>query len=245
MHLTIDNSYMMVTGQKQELDNLEILYTIRRKDAFFMQTRWNRGAKAPVVLLRGGLLPTGLLPEVLEKFHPTFDDKRVDPGKLTFPRGDNAPQLYDFQEETVNAALQVGRAIIDSPTNTGKTLMAGEIIRRIGRDTLYLISSPSALLQLRDKLQRILAVPVGVLGGGYKEDGVVVISTFSSAGKLNLRQYKCIVVDECHHAPAETYNEIITGCTDAYYRFGLTGTTEGRSDGLEKLMEAALSNVKL
>lgn len=246
MNLVVDNSWSMAVGSKEEMDKLDLAYTIWRKDRFFA-THWSKHRREPVRLLRGALIPTGLLPEIVEKFAPTVEDKRRPPQIASWPSREDSPQLYPFQVDVVNQyfALKDPRVIIDAPTNAGKTLIAGEIIRRLGLDTLYLIQSKSALTQIKKKLERMLTVPVGICGGGFKEDGQIVLSTFSSADKLNLRQFKVVIVDECHHAPAETYEAILQSCTEAYFRIGLTGTSEGRSDGLEKLMDAALSTNRI
>lgn len=50
-----------------------------------------------------------------------------------------------------------------------------------------------------------------------------------------------ILTHNCHRLPSTTYTDVVQKCTNAWFRYGFTGTVKGRSDELDRLIDAALS----
>ncbi len=75
-------------------------------------------------------------------------------------------------------------------------------------------------------------VPIGLLGGGSKDETRVLVSTYDSAAiyaeKLG-NLFGLVIFDECHHLPSD-FLRSIAEFSIAPYRLGLTATPE-RTDG--------------
>ena len=240
MKLTVENSLTTVDTTPEQLRALDKRFTIWKKNDFYRKRMCPYANIKPVQLLQGNKLPTGLVPLICKEFTDVqvIDLRKVPTGA---PMNVRPPhQLKHFQKAAVDYLLARGRGIVWSPTGTGKTYISGEIIRRLNLPTLYIIESKSALGQIQEKLSW-LDCTIGICGDGKMEEGQVVISTIQSVRKLPLHIFNIIIASEAHHLPANTYYTLLEEAHNAYYRFGETGSLMGRSDGLEILVEAALS----
>ncbi len=253
MRLLLDNSYaMIVDASRDQIQALNEHFSVLRKDRIFFN-RWAKERWEPVRLIQGNLMPTGLVPTALkvfgEKFSITVEDTRRAPlEKDVLPaRADirllEPPKLFDFQTKAVEFAKEKARAIIVGKTGSGKTFMMGSLIHHYCRSTLVLVGSKSPMVQIKDKLGLFIdPAYIGLVGGKHRDENYITIATYASAKKLPLHEYEVIMIDEVHHAAAATYQEILKYATNAYYRFGVTGTPTGRSDGLEMLTDAVISS---
>jgi len=85
---------------------------------------------------------------------------------------------------------------------------------------------------------------VGVLGGGSHNVTDITVTTYDSAYRYINEygdQFGLLVVDELHHLPAPTYQQI-PEMTIAPYRLGLTATYE-RADGQHEVLEDLIGPV--
>lgn len=246
MRLLVDNSYtMIVDATPDEVAMLDARFSVWRKDRIF-HSRYSKERNHPIKLLQGNLLPTGLIEYVIKEFpqlHPVIEDVRKQLHGRQEIAQSTTPPLLPFQQAAVDYCMSVGRALVVARMGAGKTYILGEILRRLCQSTLILVGSKSPLTQIRDRIVEFIKPEfVGLVGAGHKQDNYITIATYPSAKYLPLHEYGCILVDEVHHASAETYQEILKHAAHAYWRFGVTGTLKGRSDGLEILTEAAISS---
>jgi len=135
-------------------------------------------------------------------------------------------QLRDYQDravETVIAKLD-RRPILVSPTGSGKTTMATEIVERLGRRTLWLAHRKELIDQAAERLAAH-GLHAGIVMAGYHSDpdAQVQVASVQTLVRRNRPPAGLVVVDECHHAAAETYQKILSGYTDAAL-VGLTAT---------------------
>ena len=89
-----------------------------------------------------------------------------------------------------------------------------------------------------------LSEPIGVLGGGSHDVAAITVTTYDGAYRYVNEygdQFGLLVVDEEHHLPAPTYQQI-PEMTIAPYRLGLTATYE-RADGAHEELEDLLGTV--
>ncbi len=89
-----------------------------------------------------------------------------------------------------------------------------------------------------------LPEPIGVLGGGNHDVTAITVTTYDSAYRYVNEygdRFGLLVVDEEHHLPAPTYQQI-PEMMIAPYRLGLTATYE-RPDGKHELLEDLLGPV--
>lgn len=198
-------------------------------------------------------LPRGCL-EVVETLleangiKKIIEDKRVggNPIKVSF-----SGTLYPEQEKACKAMLCHACGILHAPTASGKTLIAAAILARRETSTLILVHRTDLLKQWEERLKAFLD-PIqgnlGVIGGGkrkpsYKIDIAVMqsLAKKENLGEL-LDHYGQIIVDECHHLGAYSFESILKQ-SKAKYILGLTATPI-RRDGRYPIVTMQLGPIR-
>lgn len=190
-------------------------------------------------------LPRGCLDAALEFLEengvtPILKDERFagDPIDVSF-----LGTLRSDQEAAVSAMLSHDTGILCAPTAFGKTVSAAALIAARGINTLVLVHRTELLRQWQERLQAFLGVGngvVGTLGGGKaKLTGIIdiaVMQSLSRKGEISdqVKNYGQIIVDECHHLSAVSFEALLRSAT-ARYVLGLTATPV-RRDGQQPII---------
>lgn len=166
-------------------------------------------------------------------------------------------RLRPYQMAAISRVKQTWRcmdyennsALIVLPTGTGKTMVFSEITRQeLERDgkVLILAHRNTLLTQAQDKLKRF-GIDSQIEKGKKKPEGCVIISTvqtYSKDAKLSQYEkdeYSLIIIDEAHHAAANTYKKIIDYFCYAKL-LGVTATPERSDDRqIEKIFKNTCS----
>ena len=144
------------------------------------------------------------------------------------------------QEAAIAGMLSHDIGVLCAPTAFGKTVTAAAMIAHRGVNTLVLVQRTQLLKQWQERLQAFLGVGngvVGTIGGGKaKPTGMIdiaVMQSISRQGEVNLlvENYGQVIVDECHHVGAVSFDAILKR-SKAKYVLGLTATPI-RRDGLQ------------
>ena len=166
-------------------------------------------------------------------------------------------QLRHEQSLALNRLLRHDTGILAGSTAFGKTIVAIKLIAEKKVNTLILVDKVSLLMQWKEKLSEFLIVNepapkhssvavkkrgrkkkvslIGQLGSSKNSlSGVVdiaVMQALSRKGEVKecVKNYGMIIADECHHASAFTYEQILKTAS-AKYIYGLTATPT-RKDG--------------
>ncbi len=147
------------------------------------------------------------------------------------------------QESAVTAMLRHDAGVLCAPTAFGKTVTAAAMIGRRAVNTLVLVHRTELLKQWQERLQAFLGVGssvIGTIGGGKaKPTGkidIAVMQSLSRLGEVNplVENYGHIIVDECHHVGAVSFDAILKR-TKAKYVLGLTATPF-RRDGQQPII---------
>lgn len=146
------------------------------------------------------------------------------------------------QREAVQAILEREQGIVMGDPGTGKTDVALSAIAKLGTTALVLTHTTDILDQWKDRIaKRIPDIEVGEIRGQTEEIGHLTLCTVQTFHKRVLanpqryrRMFGAVFADECHHAPADSW-EVILNSLAAYYRIGLTATAS-RADGLGPLI---------
>ncbi|AUX09272.1 DNA repair helicase Rad25 [Halalkaliarchaeum desulfuricum] len=140
------------------------------------------------------------------------------------------------------------RGSVVLPTGSGKTFLAVQAIADAGVSTLVVVPTIDLMNQWHATLTNAfgdqLSDAVGVLGGGSHNVTDITVTTYDSAYRYINEygdQFGLLVVDEVHHLPAPTYQQI-PEMTIAPYRLGLTATYE-RADGQHEVLEDLIGPV--
>jgi superfamily II DNA or RNA helicase len=157
-----------------------------------------------------------------------------------------AGTLRPYQEDAVAAMLGHDTGILCAPTAFGKTVAAAAVIARRGVNTLVLVHRTELLKQWQERLQAFLTTDepgkgvIGTLGGGQaKPTGRIDIAMMQSLHRRGetserIEKYGHIVVDECHHLSAVSFEAILKRAK-AKYVLGLTATPI-RRDGRQPII---------
>jgi superfamily II DNA or RNA helicase len=166
-------------------------------------------------------------------------------------------RLRDEQSLALDHLLRHDTGILSGTTAFGKTVVAIKLIAEKKVNTLILVDKVSLLSQWKKKLANFLivneALPeigdtpvkksgrrkkvsiIGQLGAGKSNlSGIVDVAIMQSISRLGevkecVKKYGMIIADECHHAPAFNYENILK-TTNAKYVYGLSATPT-RKDG--------------
>jgi superfamily II DNA or RNA helicase len=150
---------------------------------------------------------------------------------------------------------KIGReptGIIDAPPRSGKTIMAARAIDALACPTLYVAPTVAIVRQTYNVLVSHFGSDlVARLDSATKapEDRdiskPIVVATAPSAVRQDPEWFKTrelLIIDEFHHAAAETYHRISALAENAYYRYMFTGT-HFRSGTDALAMEAICSQI--
>lgn len=147
-------------------------------------------------------------------------------------------QLRPLQQKAVSKIIEHDEGILCAPTAFGKTAVAAWLIAERKVNTLILVHRQQLLDQWHERLAMFLNLPAHALGqvGGGKTDrtGIVDIAVIQSLHRKEevkdfVAEYGQVIVDECHHISAFTFEQVMKQ-VKAKYVVGLTATPT-RKDG--------------
>lgn len=188
------------------------------------------------------ILPRGAWSEIPS--YVTYKDRRSCPEmpELKFTVNlDNVEKDERFarQQAAVDSMFKNEQGVIVRPPGTGKTQIALAFVAACKTRSLVLVHTQDILQQWADyALEAIPELQVGIIQGRNHEVGHLTIATVQTLIKfINnnsaewWRQFGCVILDEAHHGPAKTFEEVLNTCP-AKYRFGFTASPT-RADGME------------
>ncbi|MBM1222714.1 DEAD/DEAH box helicase [Ponticoccus sp. SC2-23] len=168
------------------------------------------------------------------------------------------PRQKTFVERSVSALGQHGNTLGVAPTGAGKTIMlsavTGEMIGN-GAKACVLAHRDELTAQNRAKFQRVVPeASTSVIDATEKSWGgdvtFAMVPTLSRAQNLaDMPRLDLLVIDEAHHAVADSYRRIIDSVRDANPDariFGVTATpTRGDRKGLREVFDNVADQVRL
>jgi len=190
-------------------------------------------------------LPRGCLDELLELFRSL----KVE-AKLTDERYYGTPldlffhgELHPEQQKAADTLLQYETGVLAASTAFGKTVVAAYLIAQRKVNTLVVVHRRGLLDQWVNMLSQFLKVApkdIGQIGGGKrKPTGEIDIAMVQSLNQKSIvddlvGQYGHLIVDECHHISAVSFEQVVRQCR-ARYITGLSATVT-RKDGHDPII---------
>jgi superfamily II DNA or RNA helicase len=191
------------------------------------------------------VLPRGVLDEVVKILtiagaKVIIRDERIARRKIkvTF-----SGELTEIQQAAIKGWKSHDLGILCAPPGAGKTVMACAVIAQRKASTLILVHRQHLMDQWKKQITRLLGIPakeIGTMSGSKKKlTGQVDIASLMSLSNVEdlselAQKYSQIIIDECHHVPATSFEAILKQLP-ARYILGLTATPY-RKDGLEKVL---------
>ena len=185
-------------------------------------------------------VPRGCLTETLallesHKIRPEVHDERFAGIAI---QAEFQGALRSFQEEAVAGITRHDEGILCAPTAFGKTAVAAWLIAKRKVNTLIVVHRQQLLDQWQERLGMFLDLPpksIGHIGGGKMDrTGCVDVAVIQSLYRKDevkdfVAEYGQVIVDECHHISAFTFEQVMRQ-VKAKYVVGLTATRT-RKDG--------------
>lgn len=144
-------------------------------------------------------------------------------------------KLRSHQLLAIDAASRKEFGVITAPPGSGKTVIGLKIIADKQQPALIIVHRKQLLEQWIERIQTFLGIPkneIGRIGQGKAKLGkVITVGMIQSLGKHLEKQetnefsqsFGTLIIDECHHIPAETFRKTILQFS-TYYQCGLTAT---------------------
>lgn len=255
--LIIKNNFTYLNNSNLKITNLLVRNLRYRPEGYFFSPlyksrRWDGYIK--MFTKNSQVFQTGLLPKVINLFNENnieyklIDERKKPVNTIYYNCKQKLPELRQYQKEAVTNFVKAHRGIINIPTGTGKTLCAIEIIKELGVRALYICPNTVIMRQTGDILATFFGQnKVGLVYGKEKKitNSIVVacVDSLPNFPKEIFDQFDLLIIDEFHHASADTFQELNKKkFENIYYRLGLTAT-HYRNDGSEMKMDAVLSEV--
>lgn len=143
--------------------------------------------------------------------------------------------LKAYQEDAFNQSTKKDFGVIVAPPGSGKTVLGLAIIAEKKQPALIVVHRKQLADQWIERIESFLKIPkkdIGKVTGGKIQSGklicVAMIQSLtkvlgSEDGQALCQQFGTIIIDECHHVPAETYRSVISKL-HSFYMYGLTAT---------------------
>ena len=138
--------------------------------------------------------------------------------------------LRNHQLGVIETVSKKDYGVIVAPPGSGKTVIGLKIMADKRQPALIIVHRKQLLEQWTERIEAFLGIPkrdIGIVGQGKSKIGKqITVATIQSLPKQIesvQNQFGTIIVDECHHVPAETFRNTIEKL-QAYYLYGLTAT---------------------
>ena len=169
----------------------------------------------------------------------------------------------DYQIETAYNILKFRKCLAELATSAGKTLIsfltvAYMLEKQKAEKILFIVPNVSLVVQAHEDFHEynyMNRVPLRIqqifAGQKIKSNKNIVIGTYQSLikkPKEYFEEFDAVIVDETHKAKSASIKTILQKCTNASYKFGLSGTLpkDGTLDKLTLLSQTGpvISEVK-
>lgn len=227
---------LLINFLKEELNFLNSEFIIKKKigkSAFGVE----RYFKLIEEIENEAIIPRGFIGRIIRfcrenKIEYDFKDERKKLKEISFLF--NA-QLREHQQLAIHAVEKKDLGIIVAPPGSGKTILGLKIIADKKQSTLIITHRKQIADQWTERIEAFLGIPkneIGKIGQGKTKIGkqitVVLIQSLSKElekpyHEILLHSFGTIIIDECHHIPAETFRNTVSKL-HTFYLYGLTAT---------------------
>jgi len=182
-------------------------------------------------------VPRGFIGRLLrfckeQQIEYVLEDQRKKTDLISF---EGTISLREYQLPAQQAATKKDFGVIVAPPGSGKTVLSLAIIKDKQQPALILVHRKQLADQWIGRIESFLGIPkkdIGRIGQGKSKPGkhitVAMIQSMEKALATSenaelMNAFGTLIIDECHHVPAETYQRVI-GKLNSYYMYGLTAT---------------------
>ena len=148
-------------------------------------------------------------------------------------------KLRESQQEILDSIdKDNGSFLLNANPAFGKTFCGVAAAAKLGQKTLIVVHTVYLRQQWENEVKKCLGIKPGIIGSGkFKVDSPIVIANIQSLRtrtKDLVKEFGTILIDECHHVPANIFKDTIDKF-HAKYKAGLSATL-WRKDGKHVLI---------
>ena len=175
-------------------------------------------------------------------------------------------KLREEQQIAFEALSAHDTGILSATTAFGKTVIGAALIAEKKVNTLILVHRSQLMEQWKERLEQFLIIDevfppqpkrrgrpkkreiIGLYGANKDtRSGIIDIAMLQSMGDTDeikpwIREYGMVIVDECHHIPAVSFEQVLKSVT-AKHIYGLTATPK-RQDGHHPILQMYLGGIR-
>lgn len=236
MYLIIKNNQIKIKSDFRTLKNLQKLFIFPDYSYCWMYGKFNKNRIIQRKLLKingnNAILPIGFLSELedylIKNDIPIYNINDLRKKKFflfdsyQIKNSLHYLELYDYQIKAVQTCIKKINCIIKLPTSAGKTEIFLSFCKLTKLKTLILFNRIDLANQTKRRAKKA-NLDVGIVqGNNIDENHTIVMCTIQSAKKLQ-NKYDCIIVDECHRAAGEQYQQLLKK-HNFVYRLGFSAT---------------------
>ena len=248
----IDEIFVRIHADAGTRMEMSEYFTFEVPGAKFMPAVRNKVWDGKIRLLNAmsGKIYAGLVPYIykfcktreydVELINDVYDLQTInnDAGYQLAKEFDSAFEPREYQNDAVVHALKYNRAMLLSPTASGKSFIIYLLTRfHMAQDRKVLIVVPTTSLvdqMASDFIEYNKDRPLDIhkIRGGVDKniDAEIVITTWQSIYKLPktwFEKFSVVIGDEAHLFKAKSLTKIMEKTPHAKYRYGFTGTLDG------------------
>jgi superfamily II DNA or RNA helicase len=184
-----------------------------------------------------------------------IDHRKVPTNSLVLKWNNKPHEMRYYQREMIELGLKEGRGVFEAAVGSGKSLVAGYLIKELSMVSLVIVPSVGLGLQLENDFvswfgrHAVETVDSKRVRSGKKLAPIRIatvqtLASLQKSGEIQsvLKDVEALFVDEIHHAGSASYTNLLNELDHIYYRFGFTGTFL-RNDSKSLDMWGFLSNV--
>ena len=194
-------------------------------------------------------LPRGLKEELFEYLNYNLVKYKIIDNRV-FEKIETKRILFTLraeQEDAIKEILKYDSSICVAPPGFGKTLIGAKIFEQRAVKTLIIVNKNMLLDQWISRFVDYFGYKksdIGFLGKSQNRlNGNIDIATMQSLNNIPelVENYTQVIVDECHHIPALTFEQIVKNFKGKYI-LGLSATPN-RKDELDPILYQQLGNI--
>jgi len=139
---------------------------------------------------------------------------------------------HEHQMKAFVHCVRNGRAVILSPTSSGKSFIIYTLSRYLNKKTLVIVPRIGLVKQMtKDIADYGYKKDVHMIMEGSEKDtdSLITISTWQSIQNMKkswFKQFETVIIDEVHMAKSKAFVKILENCDSCANRFGFTGTLD-------------------
>lgn len=140
---------------------------------------------------------------------------------------------HEHQMKAFVHCVRNGRAVLLSPTSSGKSFIIYVLARYLNKKTLIIVPRVGLVKQMTKDIENYGYKKEihNIMAGAEKNtDHLMTITTWQSVQNMPkswFKQFDTVIVDEVHSAKSKAFVKILENCDSCPHRFGFTGTLDG------------------